>query len=533
MRPNLRVFTSRVARRTFVLFVIGALLPVSALAVLAFRQVTSELHEQSQRQRQQASKAVAMVLLQRLLTAEAAIGATAERADQPRGAEVERPITGVLLTAGDGPDRVLSGEMDRPPKLTPQQQARVATGKTVLSTERDAAGRVRFFLSRELDDAHPERGILHGAINPAYLWTIQDEAGLQPGVKLIVLDESGRLLFSSFGSARTLPESVTRQAGQRTAGHFEWSDGSAEYIATHWSLFLQSTFSTPKWTIVLNQSKADVLAPIANFKRTFLLVIILTVLMVLLLSVRQIRKSLTPLERLQEGTQRLAMGDLDTRVEVASHDEFQDLAGSFNRMAGQLGRQFNALEMRREISAALNPNAPLDETLQACAEILARQLDLAAVGFWIAGSADAPLERRASVEPSRPEGAASAWTRMTEAVVGRIARERRPYTTNTPLEDLLPQQLQRASPEKLVAFVGHPLVVDGRVVGVAAAFGTHALDGMDLSGFGAAAGDIARYIDRKRVEDACVRVRCSSGSSRRWRRWAGWPAASRTTSTTS
>jgi len=502
MRPDLRVFTSRVARRTFVLFVICALLPVSALAVLAFRQVTSELHEQSRRQRQQESKAVAMVLLQRLLAAEAAIGATGERADKPRGAKIERPVTGVLLTTGGGPDRQLSGEMDRPPRLTPQQQARVAGGKTVLSTERDADGRVRFFLSRALDGAHPERGILHGAINRAYLWTLQDEAGLQPGVKLIVLDESGRLLFPSFGSTGSLPESVTRQAGQRTAGHFEWSDGSAQYTATHWSLFLQSNFSTPKWTIVLNQSKADVLAPIAHFKITFLLVIILTVLMVLLLSVRQIRKSLTPLEKLQEGTRRLAMGDLDMRVEVTSRDEFQDLAGSFNRMAGQLGRQFNALEMRREISAALNPNAPLDETLQACAGILARQLDLAAVGFWIVGGNDAPLELRASAETSRPEGAASVWTRMTEAMVGRIATERLPYATNSLLEEPLPLQLQQAAPEKLVAFVGHPLVVDRRVVGVAAAFGTHALDGMDLSGFGAATGDIARYIDRKRVEDA-------------------------------
>src|SRR5712691_5723818 len=141
MRPDLRVFTSRVARRTFLLFVICALLPVSALAILALQQVTSELHEQSQRQRQQASKAVAMILLQRLLAAEAAMGTTAERAGQPRGAELERPVTGVLLTAVDGMDRLLSGEMKRPPTLTPQQRARVATGKTVLSTERDAAGR--------------------------------------------------------------------------------------------------------------------------------------------------------------------------------------------------------------------------------------------------------------------------------------------------------------------------------------------------------------------------------------------------------
>ena len=247
MRPDLRVFTSRVARRTFVLFVSCALLPVSALAVLAFRQVTSELYEQSQRQLQQASKAVAMVLLQRLQAAEAALAAPAEPADRPRGGEFEGPFTGVLLAAGDGPARLLSGEVDRPPTLTPLERARLAAGKTVLSTEHDAAGGVRFFVSRSLDRAHPERGILHGAVDPAYLWTIQDEAGLQPGVKLIVLDDSGRLLFSSFGSALRLPESVTQQAGQRTARYFEWSDGVTDYLAIHWSLFLQSTFSAPKW----------------------------------------------------------------------------------------------------------------------------------------------------------------------------------------------------------------------------------------------------------------------------------------------
>ena len=501
MKPDLRVFTSRVARRTFVLFVTCALLPVSVLAILAFRQVTSELHEQSQRQLQQASKAVAMNLLQRLLAAEAAIGSTAERADPIRGAELERPITGVLLAIGGGASRLLAGELDRLPTLTPQQQARLAIGKTVLSTERNAEGRVRFFVSRALDRAHPERGILHGAVNPAYLWTIQDEAGLQPGVKLIVLDESGHTLFSSFGAARPLPESVTRRADQRTAGHFEWNDGPVEYIATHWSLFLQSAFSTPRWTIVLNQPKAAVLAPIARFTRTFLLVALLTVLMVLLLSVRQIRKSLTPLERLQEGTRRLATGDLETRVEVASRDEFEDLASSFNRMAGQLERQFDALAMRRELGAALNASQPLPESLTACAEIVRRHLDLAMVGVWIVGTDEETLELRASaVAPERAIDASR--IPMNGPELGRLVRRGRPYTAISVTRDLAEPALEWAVREGLEALVSQPLVVDDRLVGVVASLASHELDDMALGGFGAAAGDIARQIDRRRVAEA-------------------------------
>ncbi len=501
MKPDLRVFTSRVARRTFVLFVTCALLPVSVLAILAFRQVTSELHEQSQRQLQQASKSVAMNLLQRLLAAEAAIGSTAERADAVRGAELERPVTGVLLAVGDREPRLLAGELDRLPTLTPQQQARLAIGKTVLSTERNTEGRVRFFVSRALDRAHPARGILHGAVNPSYLWTIQDEAGLQPGVKLIVLDESGHLLFSSFGAARPLPESVTRRADQRTAGHFEWNDGPVEYIATHWSLFLQSTFSIPRWTIVLNQPKATVLAPIARFTRTFLLVALLTVLMVLLLSVRQIRKSLTPLERLQEGTRRLATGDLETRVEVASRDEFEDLATSFNRMAGQLGRQFDALAMRRELGAALNASHPLPESLTACAEIVRRHLDLAMVGVWIVGTDEETLELRASaVAPGRAIDASR--IPMNDPELGRLVRQGRPYTAISLAKDLPEPALEWAVTEGLEALVSQPLLVDDRLVGIVASLASHELDDMALSGFGAAAGDIARQIDRRRVAEA-------------------------------
>jgi signal transduction histidine kinase/ActR/RegA family two-component response regulator len=500
MRLDTRVFTSKVARRTFVLFVSCALLPVCGLAILAFWQVTSELNEQSQRRLQQSSKAVAMVLFNRLLAAETALATAAERFDEPVAPEARHSFQGLLLTAGDGTNRRFFGSIT-PPSFSAAQRAHLGAGKTVLTTEYGTDGRARLILSRALDHAHPDRGILHGAVDPANFWTVEDETVLPGGTRLIVLDETGRPLFSSFDSTLILPKAVTRYAGERVAGNFEWDDGTDTYIATHWSLFLQSSFATPKWTIVLNQAKADVLAPITNFKRTFLLVVLLTAWMVLLLSVRQIRRGLTPLERLQEGTRRLAQGDLDTRVEVTSRDEFQDLASSFNRMAGQLGRQFKALEMRREISAALNPTRPIDDVLQSCALILSGHLELAALEIWIVGGDDTTLEPRARVESPHLEGEAPP-TLLSESDLRWLIREHRPYVSNALGEGSRLTSLEWAGREGVVAFAGHPLVVDERLVGFAAAFATYPLDDMDLNGFAASAGDIARYIDRKRVEDA-------------------------------
>ena len=498
MKVDTRVFTSKVARRAFLLFVTCALLPVSAIAALGYWQVTSELHSQGQRRLQRASKAVAMVLFQRLQDAESSLGMLPAEW-KLAGPERQRPFTGVLLVTSDGQSRVISGEMKRPPALTAEQRALLAAGKTVLLTESDATGAQRFVLSRAADRARPERGILHGAVDPAYLWAVQDEAALAAGTRLIVLDASGRVLFSSFDGAITIPAALKRQTTERTTGSFEWNDGREDYLASYWSLFLRYAFGMSKWTVVLNQAKADVFSPIADFKRTFFFGVLLTVWVVLLVSIRQIRKNLKPLDRLQEGTRQLARGQLDTRVNVTSGDEFEELAVSFNQMASQLGRQFDALAMRREISATLSAAKPLDETLQACGDLLARHLDLSRVGIWIAAGDGAALGLRAST------GAAGEPPRSFPLEPERLealARARRPYATNTLTQDARLCDAVRADREGLVAFVAHPLMVDERFMGLAAAYGTHPLDGLDLSGFGAAAGDIARWVDGKRVAEA-------------------------------
>ena len=56
------------------------------------------------------------------------------------------------------------------------------------------------------------------------------------------------------------------------------------------------------------ESKADVYAPVATFVRTFPLMALLSLWVVLWLSLTQIRKSLGPLDQLKEGTRRIATG---------------------------------------------------------------------------------------------------------------------------------------------------------------------------------------------------------------------------------
>ena len=94
-------------------------------------------------------------------------------------------------------------------------------------------------------------------------------------------------------------------------------------------------------------------APMEQFSRSFPLVILLSLWVVVFVSLVQIRRTLVPLEKLQEGTQRIGARQFDGRVEVQSGDEFEELATSFNSMAEQLGRQFHTLKTINEIDQAI------------------------------------------------------------------------------------------------------------------------------------------------------------------------------------
>jgi putative nucleotidyltransferase with HDIG domain len=149
------------------------------------------------------------------------------------------------------------------------------------------------------------------------------------------------------------------------SGQFEWEHETNQYLAGYWSLFLNIRYyNSPKWTVVLSEAKADVLAPTATFKMTFSLVILTTLWVVILLSINLIRRNLVPLEKLQEGTQHIAQGEFDRHVSIKTDDEFEELAASFNMMAGRLGKQFKTLTTITEIDRAILSTLDTDNIVE-------------------------------------------------------------------------------------------------------------------------------------------------------------------------
>ncbi len=382
MKIEPRFLRSKVGRRIIGLFVLCALLPIGALAVVSFTQVTKQLNEQSKNRLQEESKSRGMNILERLFLLELSLRMVTETlssgSDVPiqfswLGADenLEQRFKGLVAITKSVEPKTLFGSTPEPPtQLTEVEREHLTSGQTLLISQSDPDLTSRVLLIKALDPPHLSQGILVAEINTPFLWGLE---GMSPLTELCVLDPFGRALFCSTGSPAPFLQQLTEELDRSTTGYFEWQEKDRDYIASYWAVFLKARFLAPQWTVVMSESRADVLAPLADFQRMFPLVILMSFWVVLLLSLIQIRRSLVPLEKLQEGTRRIAQQDFASRVTVTSGDEFQELATSFNQMASRLGQQFSTLTMVNEIDRAIL--SALD-TEKVAATLLARMHEI-------------------------------------------------------------------------------------------------------------------------------------------------------------
>lgn len=218
---------------------------------------------------------------------------------------------------------------------------------------------------RLLDPQRPTKGIIIGEIMPDYLW---DTGSLPIDVNLCALDPSGAVLSSYFGNP-TVPPTKNETSN---SGYFIWKTKDVAYDAAYWTLLLRPNFGSPSWTIVLSQNERNAIAPLREFKDTFPLVALLALWTVLLLSMKQIRRTLVPLEKLREITQKIGAQNFSVRVDVHSGDEFEELGESVNAMAKRLGQQFEAVKTINKIDQAILAASNAEGIIDALLEYMPR-----------------------------------------------------------------------------------------------------------------------------------------------------------------
>ena len=168
-----------------------------------------------------------------------------------------------------------------------------------------------------------------------------------------------------------------------------------------------------------------------------------------------------------------------------------------------------------DVGDALTGMQPLRQRLQLCAAALVQRLDAALARIWTLNPDSNILEMQASAGLHAHIDGLRSRIPLGQFKIGRIAQEARiRFSNNVSAEsDVDDQEWVRR--HGLVGFVGHPLVVEGRVVGVMAFFSRTKLIPETVQALGSIAKTIAVALDRDRADRQLKEARAAAEAATR------------------
>lgn len=310
---------SRLARRIFLMFCAMAFIPGAVVFWLTWQQANRAIDTSEQRSLRAETRSVAFTLLARLQSAEVALGRIAGPGPMPTGA-----ATGVFDAIDVRPLRAgLAGDAAR---------------LEILEDPSSASGVHRVVLLVPRTEPDGTSSLVAGTVSPGYLWHPDEDA--VEGTRVCV-----RAGTRSLGCAGAVADAVplSRDA---------WQLEMHEFDAAPWQF----------------EAEREAAAPQGLSVHWFALLAVGVLLMAMLMSLVQIRRTLVPLEALMD-RMRLFSG-LQGPASHEAPDELDALSRTFEDMRRRIGGQLGRLRALSAVDADIVSREPLERVLAG----VARQL---------------------------------------------------------------------------------------------------------------------------------------------------------------
>ncbi|KJC43625.1 adenylate cyclase [Bradyrhizobium sp. LTSP849] len=231
-------------------------------------------------------------------------------------------------------------------------------------------------------------GVTVAEIDLSFLSDYLADAQLGKAAFAYVVDARGRVLATSSKGPDVgkdlskLPQVAAAIAPGRDGDTFG-TDFNGHSVLT-----AASTVPKLGWNVLFEQPTAQALTPIRDQLVRIALLIGMGLLVAILAGTLLARRMIIPITALRNGAHKLGEGDFSHRIDVHTSDELEELAGQFNRMAGQLQETYTDLETKveertRDLAQSINELKVLEEVGRA----VAASLDLNAVLPTIAARA--------------------------------------------------------------------------------------------------------------------------------------------------
>ena len=349
MRSALRAsfLRTRFGRRMLLLFMACAMLPLAVLTIIVLREASSELRRQSRDQMQRTAKATGMAVIAQvheLTELSERMAHAAVSPDRQSWREVlsepERRLRAVVVRDAAPGERVLAAwHLDAFAALAQQLSRDVV--RTVLFPMQQDGTRVMALSSTHQIGKRKLR--LEALIDMNELFEETDVQGWRDsGIEACVLLASEPLWCS-------LPR--TQWTMVHDAGNVVTVDG-ASYSAATWSGFAPLTKEASLRVVTFSDTPST-LGGSVKFRRSIILLVLCSLVLVFLASHVQLRRSLRPLEELAQATNHVGLRNHIVTVAASTDDEFGALARSFNTMSNRITTHMALLSS----SAAINDEA--------------------------------------------------------------------------------------------------------------------------------------------------------------------------------
>jgi PAS domain S-box-containing protein len=201
------------------------------------------------------------------------------------------------------------------------------------------------------------------------------------------------------------------------------------------------------------------------------------------------------------GPIRDARGDVSGAVLI-----FRDVTDERN-IRRALAEEVKLSTFELEIIGAVAQSNGLAAMLSACADLLLLHFDCAQACIWTFNDVEQVLELRGDAGCNIGPHDRCRRVGLGEGVIGRIAKERRPLTSDGALGDVRPDDQDWALAAGFVVFAAYPLLVDERLVGAMALFGRHPLSEVEKHALTVASNSVALAVERKRAEERVQEAR--------------------------
>ena len=185
-------------------------------------------------------------------------------------------------------------------------------------------------------------GSLVGEVSLEEMWRMVDKIRIGEHGFAMVVGSSGELIAHGDPDKKALVAQARNMSGNElvkaTRGRTDGVPISKEYTDEdgRQQLGVAATIAPLGWTVIVEQPTSDAYASATQLQRQ--LVVAISIALLGMVSVGYLfgRTFINPILKLKRATDDVASGQLATRVDIQTRDEFGDLGDAFNTMANRL-----------------------------------------------------------------------------------------------------------------------------------------------------------------------------------------------------